>query len=254
MSRENYNQNPPYEVTRIVVSVQEVIKLTGAEVPAGNTGLLNEIEEIRSEVKQNEKVGLRAQEDICRILDEALECLDKRGRRSLNKATFKIRMARQRLTQAEGQKRRLVLAIGVWTAVILGVGAWAIYQGGFWPKGAETAAREILFGAVLWGLVGAALDGFRELHTRVARQELDPNRLTWYLVHPLLGGGLGGILFLLVSAGLLATGQDVVDFNPSLPLILAALAGFEQQNVIRYFRDTIRQVLRIEEKGADEGG
>lgn len=234
--------------------------MTEGKAPQGNTGLRNEllkdIEEIRSEVKQGEKVGLRAQEDICRILDEALECLGKGDRRSLNKATFKTRMARQRFTQAEGQKRWrwLAITIGVWTAVILGVGAWAIYQGEFWPKGAETAAREILFGAVLWGLVGAALDGFRELHTRVARQELDPNRLAWYLVHPLLGGGLGGILFLFVSAGLLATGQDVKDFNPSLPLILAALAGFEQQSIIRYFRDTIRQVLRIEEKGADEGG
>lgn len=118
----------------------------------------------------------------------------------------------------------------------------------------DTAGKDILFGAVLWGLVGASLDGLRELHTRVARQELDPNREVWYLAHPVLGAGLGGILFLLVSAGLLATGQDVGEFNPSLPLILAALAGFEQQYIIRYLRDTVRQMLRIEVKSPDERG
>ncbi len=138
--------------------------------------------------------------------------------------------------------------------IFIGAGAWAIYEGEFWPKAAEAAGRDILFGAVLWGIVGAAIDGLRELHTRLARQELDPDRLAWYLAHPLIGAGLGGILFLLVSAGLLTTGQDVGNFNPSLPLILAALAGFEQQNVIRYLRDTIRQLLRIEERGPDEGG
>ena len=50
------------------------------------------------------------------------------------------------------------------------------------------------------------------------------------------------------------TGQDVDDFNPSLPLILAALTGFEQQTVIQYLRDTIKQILRIEERNPNEGG
>lgn len=226
------------------------------ELPNRKTELFKEIERVRSQVKEKEeKIHLRAQEDIFGFLGEALKAIeDDDTGRSLNEAASKISMARQRVAQVERQKRWLAIPIGIWTFIFIGVGAWAIYQGEFWPKVTETAARDILFGTVLWGVVGAAIDGLRELHTRLARQELDPDRLAWYIVHPLIGAGLGGILFLLVSAGLLTTGQDVGAFNPSLPLILAALAGFEQQNVIRYLRDTIRQILRIEERSPNEGG
>ncbi len=225
------------------------------ELPKGKPELLKEIEQVRSQVKEKEKIGIRAQEDIFGLLGHALKSIeDSDTDRSLNEAASRISMARQRVAQVERQKRWLALPIGVWMIIFIGAGAWAIYEGEFWPKAAEAAGRDILFGAVLWGIIGAAIDGLRELHTRLARQELDPDRLAWYLAHPLIGAGLGGILFLLVSAGLLMTGQDVGDFNPSLPLILAALAGFEQQNVIRYLRDTVRQLLRIEERSPDEGG
>jgi len=119
----------------------------------------------------------------------------------------------------------------------------------------------ILLGSVGWGLLGSSLDGLRELHTRYARQELDPNRAFWYFAHPVIGAGLGGILFLLIFAGLLAVGQTdilpqaegaVDGFNPSLPFVLAALAGFEQKNVIWYLRDTITQILHISERDPHE--
>jgi hypothetical protein len=233
-----------------------VINLTEEELPNRRTELLEEIEQVRSQVKEKEeKIHMRAQEDIFGLLGEAFKAIeDGDTGRPLIEAASKISLARQRVAQAERQKRWLTIPIGAWMVLFIGVGAWAIYEGEFWPKATEVAGRDILFGAVLWGVVGAAIDGLRELHTRLARQELDPDRLAWYLVHPLIGAGLGGILFLLVSAGLLTTGKDVGDFNPSLPLILSALAGFEQQNVIRYLRDTIRRILRIEEASPNEGG
>ncbi len=65
-------------------------------------------------------------------------------------------------------------------------------------------------------MVGSSTYGLRELHTRVARQELDVNRLVWYLAHPLIGAALGGILFFVVYAGLLALTEGVVSYNPAL--------------------------------------
>lgn len=79
----------------------------------------------------------------------------------------------------------------------------------------------------------------------------------------LIGAGLGGILFLLIFAGLLAVGQTEIlpptegtvgGFNPSLPFVLAALAGFEQKNIIQYLRDTIIKVLNISEPEPHEAG
>jgi hypothetical protein len=68
---------------------------------------------------------------------------------------------------------------------------------------------------------------------------------------------LGAILFLLVFAGLLAVGQaegTAGGFNPSLPFVLSALAGFEQKNVIWYLPDTIAQILHISERNPHEAG
>ena len=229
--------------------------LTQGKTDNENAELLQEIEQVRTRVRQNEKIGLRAQENIFSFLDKALECLQKDNTaRSLNEAAGNISMARQRVIQVERQKGWLAVPIGIWMIIFIGFGAWAIYQGQFWPKGAEAPARDVLFGSVVWGFVGAAVDGLRELHTRLARQELDVNRVAWYLAHPVLGAGLGGILFLIVSGGLLITGQDVVDFNPGLPLILSVLAGFEQQHIVRYLRDTVRRILQIEERAPEEGG
>lgn len=218
--------------------------------------ILAEINELRSEVGDNKKIWLRAQEDIFDVLDNATkELYEDSSELSLYQVGSKISMARKRYFQAGNQKLWLPLFIGIWTLAFFAVAAWIISEGEFWPKAIAAEAWQILFGAVLWGLIGATTDAFRELHTRVARQELDPNRLAWYLAHPLIGAGLGGILFLLVSAGLLVTGQEVGEFNPSLPLILGALAGFEQRNIIRYLRDTIKKILGItDEKVVDEGG
>lgn len=81
-------------------------------------------------------------------------------------------------------------------------------------------------------------------------------------MRPLTGAGLGGIIFLLIFAGLLAVGQTEIlppaegtgGFNPSLPFVLSALAGFEQKNIIQYLRDTIIKVLNISEREPHEAG
>ena len=135
--------------------------------------------------------------------------------------------------------------------VFIGIGAWWIGDKELWPKLGDIPVECILLGSVLWGMLGAAVDGLREVHTRLARQELDPNRLGWYFAHPIIGAGIGGILFLIISGGLLITVRNLDEYNPSLPLLLSALAGFEQQHVIRYLRDLVRNILRIEESSEE---
>lgn len=227
--------------------------------------IYGEIEEIRSQVQADSKLRMRAQIEIFDLLDEALSCLEKDGSESsLNRAAFKIATARCRKMQAKNQKMWLSVVICLWGILTLAFSLFAIVQWQLWPQTAKMAFKYILLGSAVWGLLGSSLDGLRELHTRYARQELDPNRIFWYLAHPVIGAGLGGILFLLVFAGLLAVGQTEIlpqaqgtaggGFNPSLPFVLAALAGFEQKNVIWYLRDTIGQILHISEREPHEAG
>lgn len=224
--------------------------------------LLSEIEKMRSEIQKDSRIRMPTQKEIFELLGEALEYMEEDSEISLSRATFTIAMARRRRMQATNQKSWLAIVICIWTATALAFSVFAIIKWQLWPQAAEMAAQRLLLGSVIWGLLGSSLDGLRELHTRYARQELDPNRGFWYFAHPLIGAGLGSILFLLIFAGLLAVGRTEIlpqtegagGFNPSLPFVLAALAGFEQKSVIRSLRDTIIKILNISEREPYEAG
>ncbi len=221
--------------------------------------ILAEIDGLRSNVSSNPKIRLRAQAEIFEILDKTVEELDEDiSYVTLYKTASKVNMARKRASQAESQEQLLPwlpTGIGLFLSGILGFAAWAIIN---YKLPLSSVAPEswsmILLGAVLWGMVGSSTDGLRELHTRVARQELDVNRLVWYLAHPLIGAALGGILFFVVYAGLLALTEGVVSYNPALVYALAALAGFGQRQVIQYLRETLANMLHLQKEAPEEGG
>jgi len=220
--------------------------------------ILAEIDGLRSDVSKNPKIRLRAQTEIFEVLDKTVEDLDKDGSDvSLHQAASKVNMARKRASQAESQGRLLPwlpIGIGFFLGGVLGLAAWAMIKYKLVLFSADPGWSEIVLGAVLWGTVGSATDGLRELHTRVARQELDLNRLVWYLAHPVIGAALGGILFLVVYAGLLALTDGAGSYSPALVYALAALAGFGQRQVIQYLRETLADMLRIKREAPDEAG
>lgn len=220
--------------------------------------VLAEIDKLRSDVSSNPKIRLRAQTDIFELLDKTVEDLDKNGSFvSLQKAASQVEMARKRASQAESQGQLLPwppIVIGFFLSGVLGLVAWAIIKYELVLFSTTPGWSEIILGAVLFGAVGSATDGLRELHTRVARQELDLNRLVWYLAHPVIGAVLGGILFLVVYAGLLALTEGARTYNPALVYALAALAGFGQRQVIQYLRETLADTLRIKREAPEETG
>jgi len=226
--------------------------------------MLKQMSDFRAEVAKETKVRTRAQELIYQLLDEAAEYLFKENLSDqlINSADYKMQMAKQKFAEAQKQKLPLALLISLWMLAALGISGCIIADCGLLPSLSDMPINQLMLGAVIWGTVGAAIDGLRELHTRYARQELDPNRAIWYFAHPIVGAGLGAIIFLVVFAGLLSVGQtqilpsgtDEGGFNPAIVFLLAALVGFEEQSVIRYLRDTVRHIFRIEEKEPHEGG
>lgn len=220
--------------------------------------ILDDICDLRSKVNDNAKIRLPVQEDIFGILDKTVENLHKDiSEVSLHQAASKVNMARKRAVQAESQGRLLPwlpLVISFFLSVVLGLATWAIVKNESILFTATPGWSYIILGAVLFGAVGSSADGFRELHTRIARQELDLNRLAWYLFHPLIGAVLGGILFLVIYAGLLALTKDEGGYRPALVYALAALTGFGQRQVIQYFRETLADMLRIRRDVPEEAG
>jgi hypothetical protein len=224
--------------------------------------LLEEIGEIRSEVDKSKQIGRRAQEDVLKGINEIFELLcreDDCPERLFHEASFKIAMVHKRIEQASTPRMLLGIKLGVILFAITVLVALGIGYGKYWPKVEGMSPKDILYGCVLWGALGAVINGIRELHTRLARQELDPNRWAWYISHPLLGGGFGAIIFLLVYSGLWVTvlhdnNDNINTINPSLPLVLSALAGFEQQTIIIYLRKVIQQKVPEDRRDPDERG
>lgn len=220
--------------------------------------VLTEIDGLRSDVSSNPKIRLRAQAEIFELLDKAVEDLDRDDAvLSLSKAASKVKTARKRVLQAENQEQLLPwlpAAIGFFLVAVLAVATWAMVKYGGELFVNAPGWSMIIVGAVLWGTVGSATDGLRELHTRVARQELDVNRLAWYLAHPIIGAALGGILVFVIYAGLLTLTGDVDPRSPALIYGLAALAGFAQRQVIQSLREALADVLHIKREGPEEAG
>ncbi len=213
------------------------------------------------EVVADRRVKARAQSEIQQMLADALQGLESQPP-NLNGATLKLRTASQRYQEATNQNPWLAVFIAAWMAASLGAAAWFIFQEELWPSARTVSARDIVSGATLWGVAGASIDALRELHTRSARQQFEPTRFLWYLAHPIIGGGLGAIVFLLVLAGLLTTGQNQVltstesggGFNATLPYLFAALVGFEEETLITYLRHTVRQIFQVGTGLSDEEG
>ncbi|MFC1955971.1 hypothetical protein ACFLWZ_05550 [Chloroflexota bacterium] len=227
---------------------------------------MNEIDQLRSDVGSDAKIRLRAQTDIFDILNEAFEDLNKQDSSvSLHQAASKVKMAHKRALQAQSQGQLLPwlpILIGLILGGALALAAYIMIDSKNAVFSPESVWPGIVLGAVLWGVVGSATDGLRELHTRVARQELDLNRLVWYLVHPVIGAAIGGILVFVVNAGLLAlTGENLAQetsssaaYNPALVYALAAMAGFGQRQMIQYLRETLANMLHIKREDPEEAG
>lgn len=226
--------------------------------PQEKQQIYDRIDTLRSDVSKEPKIKLRAQENIFEYLDKAVEHLKSDdSKQSQHNAMSQIEMARKRQAQAIRQNELLPwlpVSIALYLFCIIGVLAWLMitYKSNIFAS--NSGWLEILFGAALWGGVGSTADGLRELSNRLARQELDPIRTLWYITHPVIGAVAGGILFLLIYAGLLAISANSTNYTPALIFAIAAVAGFSQRQVMEYFRDTLVKILNIRTEPPEEAG
>jgi len=113
--------------------------------------------------------------------------------------------------------------------------------------GDEAALLSIypIFNTMIWGGIGGVVGALYSLWWHISdQQDFDRHYLTWYLVQPLLGLVLGGIVFLLMAGGFLLLQVNLQDPNAStaarlLPYLTAVLAGFRQNFVYEQFNRLI---------------
>jgi hypothetical protein len=79
--------------------------------------------------------------------------------------------------------------------------------------------------AFMWGMIGSVLQGFWWLWGQVSDRHFRKSWIVWFLAVPFIGALLGGIMYLAFSVGVVAATKTTLQ-DPSVPLLLAALAGF----------------------------
>jgi len=78
---------------------------------------------------------------------------------------------------------------------------------------------------VLAGAVGAILRAIIALWRQVDRMLYRRVWATWFILSPITGALLGGIVYLGFFVGILVTTNGMIN-NPALPILIAAIAGF----------------------------
>ena len=100
-----------------------------------------------------------------------------------------------------------------------------------------------LLGSMVWGALGGVIGAWLSLVRHITKdQDFNRQHLLWYINAPVMGLGVGAVIFLIMRAGLLSiTGPSEAISSPLVIYLLAWLSGF-QQNV---FTDMIRRLLQV---------
>ena len=152
--------------------------------------------------------------------------------------------------QAAVYASRIFIYQAAWLAVLL---AGMIFAGPLasWIAKVGTVSGPSLmniypiFNTMIWGGIGGIVGALYSLWWHISeQQDFDRNYLTWYLVQPLLGLVLGGIVFLLLAGGFLILQVNLTDDKAVtgarlLPYLTAVLAGFRQNFIYEQFNRLI---------------
>lgn len=168
-------------------------------------------------------------------------------------------LERHRLSEEWGRiyGRRLLIYESVWLFVLLGgfvtlqVGQSELmaWMQGFLSEGADTTYTSVIvpfLNSLVWGGIGGVVGALYSLWWHVSEmQDFDKRYNMWYLVQPIMGVVLGGIVYLIIATGFLAL-QGTVPTTESargiqmFPSLVAVLGGFRQKFVYELLERIIR--------------
>ncbi len=108
--------------------------------------------------------------------------------------------------------------------------------------------------SLMWGGIGGVVGALYSLWWHVAHeQDFDKRYNMWYLIQPLMGFILGGIVFLIIATGFLALEGTVPTTESTrgvqmFPALVAVLGGFRQQFVYELLERIIRVLTPTREE------
>lgn len=115
-------------------------------------------------------------------------------------------------------------------------------------------SQEVVFllGSMIWGGLGGVIGAWLSLVKHISKdQDFDRQHTLWYINSPVMGIGVGAVIYLILRAGLLSISGPTQEITSPLAIyLLAWLAGY-QQNVFTSLVKRILKVFAIEEDGGE---
>ena len=170
----------------------------------------------------------------------------------------RVLLERSKLSESWGRTygRRILVYQLAWLILFMGgflyielaqgnIAAWVAAVIG--PAGATYASLLTPFlTSLMWGGIGGVVGALYSLWWHVSEvQDFDKRYTMWYLVQPIMGFVLGGIVYLIIGTGFLALQGTVPNAESAIgvqlfPALVAVLGGFRQKFVYELLERIIR--------------
>ncbi len=116
---------------------------------------------------------------------------------------------------------------------------------------------KIVWLSILWGGLGGVTGALYGLWKHVAQDDdYDPQFALWYYTNPLMGVVLGGFVYLIMQAGLLAAtlggSGGAVTPSPYLTYFLAWVVGFQQNVAFTLVNSVLKSFMKLTPEGKDD--
>jgi hypothetical protein len=111
-----------------------------------------------------------------------------------------------------------------------------------------TSMHDILpfWPTMVWGGIGGVIGGLYSLYWHVTeKQDFDRQYNMWYVVQPIMGAMLGGLVFLIVASGMLAMHSSAPPASNWFPAAIACLCGFRQKFIYELL-DKVMEVIGLQ--------
>ncbi len=99
--------------------------------------------------------------------------------------------------------------------------------------------------AAAWGVVGGILRGLWALWNHIDRGTYRHIWRIWFLSAPFIGGILGAVIYMIITAGLIVVSeQNAQNANPLLVMVFAAIAGYNWEWAVKRLDAVADQVKK----------
>jgi len=213
-----------------------------------------EIDSVEKEVVNTSSLSQRLAEQLVDRLAEARNRL-MADRGQYEEAVRQVSNVKYQLNRSRHssltQQPRIILVYQLLFLVLLVVGFVAVGRLNDIFTGKGTPLDNFIW-AVLTGGVGGVTGALYGLWVHVSRdQDYEPQFALWYYSNPLIGLLLGGLVHILLLAGMLtAAGGQSVAPSPYAVWVLAFAVGFQQNLALSLLNSVLKKFIPQDEKGS----